>query len=208
MNEIFEIDQWLSPKEISTLRDIVKTWTSVPSIAKEGHFPGQLIANQSWHQWDHSDEIGKIIGTKLDCLFQDYAVVECVYQELFLPWDIHADYDRPTKFKSPWYSVLIPLESYDSNTIIFDQIAEYNDFWKYKQISKPANNPIDLDFWNNHLGFCWDDDRQYLSVRHVSKPWSAGNILCFPRNLLHSSDAFHKKILGPKCFIQILLDKI
>lgn len=207
--DVIEIENWLQPDEILSLKQSVQLWKPEPSIPNAGHFANQLVSMQHYHDWYGDSDVADILQEKLEGIFGRFRVAECVYQELHLPWDIHCDYDRKNvQNPRPWRSVLIPLESSDSTTIIFKQTAEYNDFWKYKQTMPKSLDPISQEFWQENLDFCWPEDREWLTVDHVSKPWAQGNMLSFPRNRLHSSDNFHKKIIGPKRFIQILIDKI
>lgn len=208
VEDYIEIPSFLHDSEVSLIRHIVRGWQAVPSIPTNGHFPNRLVSLQYYHSWKDSDQLGKILAAKLQGIFGPYRVAECVYQELFLPWDIHCDYARDNLDPRPWRSVLIPLQSADSCTILFHQTADYNDFWRYKQTMPRVNNPVDQDFWRDRLDFCWDDDREWLTVDKVSKTWEAGDLISFPRNRLHSSDNFHTRFQEPKRFLQILLDHV
>ena len=204
---VFEIENLLTVTECDQLLSIMQQWPIKSFVPNAGRFKEQLVANQAWHNWSDSDKLSALLKPHLDSIYGSYHVAEAVYQELILPWDVHCDYDRPGRVTTPWYAILIPLEDSASRTIIFNQTAEYNDFWKYKQLNQPIDNPVDLEFWQENLNHCWDDDRNYLSVQHVSKPWKRGNVLSLQRNVLHTSDNFHQKNIKPKKFLQILLDK-
>jgi hypothetical protein len=177
-------------------------------VPTAGHFAHQLVSVQYYHDWYQDSDVAVLLQDKLANIFGQFRIIECVYQELHLPWDIHCDYQRDTVGDArPWRSVLIPLESANSTTVIFKQTAEYNDFYKYKQSMPKTVDPVSEDFWQENLDFCWSEDREWLTIDHVSKPWTQGTMLSFPRNRWHSSDNFHKKIVGPKKFLQILIDK-
>ena len=208
MDSIIELDSWITLKEIDDLLAIANTWDKVEYTAKEGKFPGKLVATQSWHTWDNNDDLGKILHDRMQSVIGNHRVVELDYVELYLPWDIHCDYERPFPTPNPYYSFLIPLQSFPSRTIFFEQIADYNDFWKYKQHNRHVENCVDLEFWNNNLSHCWDEDRLYLSLQHVSKQWIAGDAICFKRDILHSSDDFYVRHPGPKKFLEILTDTV
>ena len=207
--DIIELENWISQDAISSLKKIVKDWKPEPSLPLVGHFANQLVSMQHYHPWSDSDEVGQILSGPMKQLFGEFRVVECVYQELYLPWDIHCDYHRNNVSNAkPWRSVLIPLQSADSATIIFKQTAECNDFWKYKQSNPRSDHPVSEMIWQQYLDFCWPEDREWLTIDRISKKWVSGNLLSFPRNRLHSSDNFHKKTTVPKKFIQILIDKL
>jgi len=190
------------------IRQEVSTWTPQPTIYDYGVFPGQLISMQHFHDWQPGDVVDKIIGSKLHDLLGDFRVIECVYQELHRPWDIHCDFDRGTADAKPWYTAIVPLHACPSSTVIFKQRMDYNDFSRFKQSNAKAEQPVDQDFWQQHLDFCWPEDREWLTVDHVSQSWSPGSLLLFPRDRIHSSDNFHKRIHEPKQFIQILVDHV
>lgn len=207
--QIFEIENFLTADELVQVTAAADQWTAVSHYANGGKFPkGSLIANQAVKAWDESDPAVDILKPKLHHLLGDCHVSELVLQELFLPWDVHTDYVRATNQGQPYYSVIIPLNNSDSRTILFDQTYEQNDFYKFKQHNQKISNPVNLDFWNNNLSHCWDEDREFLSLRYVSRSWQAGSLFSFRRNILHSSDNFHTRLSYPKKFIQILTDKI
>jgi hypothetical protein len=209
MNNIIELKSFLSSEEVQLLNDIVKTWTPIDYIQQQGRWPGELVAKQSFHIWDPSDQLADMLTDRINSLIGQHKVVEVTYSQLYLPWDIHCDYDRTEKGSEIYYAVLIPLQDYPcSRTILFDQVANYNHFYMYKQTGPKAHNPVDIDFWKNNLSHCWDDDREYLSLRYVGQPQFAGDLIAFPRNVWHSSDDFHTRMTGPKRFLQILTDKV
>lgn len=208
MKDVFEIQNWVSPGEVDQILDITSKWNKVEFRPNYGRWPGELIAIQSWHTWNDDDALGQLFKNRMtEVLGANLKVVEVDYVELHLPWDIHSETSRPEKGSAPWYTFVIPLGNYLSRTMIFDQTSEeYNDFYKYKQTNAKCSNPIDLEFWNDNLSHCWDEDREYLSLKHVGQNWTAGDALFFKRNLFHSSDNFHTRINEPKKFLQILTD--
>lgn len=208
MNDVFEIKNWVSADEIDQLVQIVQTWTPVEFCPDYGRWPGQLIARQHWHVWNDQDDLARLLKPRMNqVLGNNLKIVEVDYVELYLPWDIHSEAERPEKGSAPWYTFIIPFENYNSRTMVFDQGSfEFNDFYKYKNISERLENPVDLDFWRQNLSHCWDEDREYLSLQHVSQPWTAGTAVFFKRNFFHASDNFHTRDIGPKKFLQILTD--
>lgn len=207
--DILEFENWISLDEIESLKEIVRLWTPEPSVPRAGHFANQLVSMQHYHLWSELDQLGQILSQRLRQIFGTFRVTECVYQELHLPWDIHCDYHRDhTPNAAPWRAILIPLEAADSVTIVFEQTAEYNDFYRYKQSNPKCNHPVDETFWKQYLDFCWPEDREWLTVDRVSKKWLPGSMFSLPRNRLHSSDNFHKRLDVSKKFIQILIDKL
>lgn len=208
MKDIFEIHRWLSDTEVQEVCSIVSSWEQVPFTPKFGRWPGELVSIQSWHTWDNNDNLGKMLNDRIRrAVGHNIKIVEVDYQQLYLPWDIHADFNRDVKGVEPWYTIVIPLENYASRTIIFNETSPgYNDFYMFKEQNKKSDYPVDLDFWNENLSHCWDEDREYLSLKYVGHNWCAGNALFFNRKFFHSSDNYHVRGIGPKKFLQILVD--
>lgn len=208
MKNIIEHRQWLTAHEITQLESIVRHWPCEPFRPDYGRFPGQLIANQHWHEWQDGDALSLLLSDKMTAVLGAHKIVEVDYVELFLPWDIHCESDRPIKGSELWYSMLVPLHDCASRTFIFDQTSQdCNHFYVYKKNNSPVPNPIDIDFWNENLSHCWDEDRLYLTVRYVGHEWRKGDALFFKRNHFHCSDNFHLRMTEPKRFLQILTDR-
>jgi hypothetical protein len=209
MNDIQEYQQWLTSDQIGQIERIVSTWNATPFVPTNGRFPNQLIANQHWHQWNDNDELAQLLKEKMTSVLGNHRVVEVDYVELFLPWDIHGEADREIKGSDHWYTMIIPFDNYPSRTIVFDQTStEYNHFYLYKQAHQPVEYAVDLAFWNENLSHCWDEDRQYLSLKYVGHEWRRGDAMFFKRIHFHSSDNFHLRMQGPKRFLQILTDTV
>jgi hypothetical protein len=207
MTNIKYFNQWLDSSEVDRIENFVSTLKKDPFVPEYGRFPNQLIANQHWHEWNDHDDLGQILKTKIEQIIGPHLVVETDFVELFLPWDIHSECDRPTKGSGSYYTIIIPFDAYPSRTVIFDQTAmDSNHFYIYKKNNQILDNPVDIEFWNENLSHCWPEDREYLSVRYVSEPWCKGDALFFPRTHFHASDNFHLRMQGPKRFLQILTD--
>jgi hypothetical protein len=204
---IFETPNWFTETECQQVETFVQTWPCESKIYNYGRFPNRLIANQYNYTYSTNDILDKILKPKLDLLFENYTVAEVVYQELHLPWDVHCDLERPKCIGRPWQSILVPFSTVDSVTVIFEQTGTNNHFYKYKETAQKLSNAVDIKFWNDKLDHCWDEDREFLSLKYVSNSWSRGSLLSFPRNSWHSSDNFHKRINKPKKFLQVLIDQ-
>lgn len=208
MDDIVELENWLTASEIATIKEIVTAWPVKNYWARQGRFEGELVTGQSYHDWSHDGELEKILTDRMIDIIGPHQVVETVYQTLYYPWDVHTDWYNEDS-SVPYRTFVIPLDDYaHSRTIFFDQCGDYRDFYKYKQQHDPIDNCVDQEFWKANLSHCWDDDRKYLSLKYVSQPWKAGNVMHFPRNLFHSSDDFYLRQTGPKNFLQILTDRV
>jgi hypothetical protein len=208
MKDVFEIASWLNSDELVNLNKIVNSWEPVDFKPNYGRWPGELIAVQHWHTWSDTDELADLLKEKLVAVLGDnLKIVEANYLDLYMPWDIHSEGSRPVKGSAPGYSVVIPLGDYQSRTIVFNECSdEYNDFYKYKDSNPKCILPISTEFWEDNLSHCWDEDREYLSIKYVSQDWRAGDTLFLRRRLFHSSDHFHTRGIKSKRFLQIVTD--
>jgi len=88
----------------------------------------------------------------------------------------------------------------DYHTIVFDQGAEYKDFYVYKEENQELSNYCSDEDWDKYLSHCHKQDKKYLSIKKIF-PWNQKDIFGFDRTLFHS--ASHHKI--PKKGIVIWL---
>lgn len=205
VQETFCFDDFFSEDDLNLFESAVeRNLPGKVQTAKEGPFAGYLIA-----------ELVDIITDShaVDLLMRRIAPV-FQYKKIYLswlnktilykPWDIHSDYYlyRCPPGKMPYYTLLIPLQDVPSRTVIFDQYTEsYNDFASYKKDHLPVDNPIDETFWNENLNMCWPQDRMYVTIKKTM-PWqSRGQLQGFDSRYFHSSDNFHQRLSGPKCFL-------
>ena len=208
MRAVIEQTGWLSELEAAEVLRLAQAWELVENVAATGKFAGTLMSRHSWSTYTESPGLADVVRNKVRDLIGDHdeSVTVFNYMELHYPWDVHIDYTlhnvpRPENF--PYYCLLIPLEDYDSRTIFFGELAKYNEFSTFKQTNEPVSNPVDIEFWENNLSHCWPQDREFLSLRYVSKSFKAGNVVAFRRDMPHSSDNFHLSGAGPKRFLQI-----
>lgn len=212
MDDIIVKENFFSEDLIERLNvDLEKLSPGNDFIDPVGIWAGQLIANQRPLTRDEAfnSSVKELIDLILP-VFESHSFISAIsYNKLYLPWDIHTDSNRRQSFtEKPYYNVLIPLHSVDSRTIIFNEYSEdYNEFFKFKQTNNKSINPVSLEIWNKYLDMCWDDDRLWLSIKNILPVQNAGQFIAFKRKFFHSSDNFHKRINGPKRFLQIIVDR-
>lgn len=140
----------------------------------------------------------KIIRDKMKVLFgEDLHIAIADVLRAYVPYGIHTDgvlgeYGIDENFYGAWTCV-VPLDNYDSNTIIFDQHYD-----KTKLIYDWINekNPEVLDviddetykkyFTHMHE---YTDFFKYISIEIVF-PWKKGSMLAASRYKFHTSDNF------------------
>ena len=208
--DTIHIDNFFTEDQLQLCENAASLAETTQSIYTYGVFPNQLIAE--YKQLNDNDAVRdmfiNIFANLFECEKSFLDISELTLVTLHLPWDIHNDLHK-NKIKLGFrygYNFLIPLEDVNSRTIIFEQSSEdTNNFSEYKENHDKVSNPIDPNFWENNLSFCWPHDREYLSLKEELPYQKRYQLLGFKRNIFHSSDNFH--ILGiKKNFIQVRLD--
>jgi len=212
MDDIIFKENFFSKELMERLNHDLESLSSGSNfVDPAGIWVGQLIANQ--RRLVRNEVFDTSVKEVIDLILPEFDlgafIAELSYVKLYLPWDIHTDSNRQQSFtQRPYYNVLIPLHSVDSRTIIFNEASEeFNEFSKFKEQNQKSNNPVSLDIWNKYLDMCWDHDREWLSIKEILPAQDAGQFIAFKRKFFHSSDNFHKRLSGPKRFLQIIVDQ-
>lgn len=209
--DLIVIDNFLCEQELEVIEKSIQKLSDkeIPLRFPWGPFANQLISTKI--QLHNESEVMSLLHQRICPLFDvETKIQNCSQQTLYLPWDVHTDYYQnfsSTGWK-PYYNILVSLEDIDSTTIIFDQVTDGpTDFKSYKENHLPVADPIDQDFWDQHLSMCWPQDRQYLTLKKQMPAQRRGQLQAFPREYFHSSDSFHLKFPGRhKRFLQLLVD--
>lgn len=207
--EIIVKGKFFSQDTIDNLWELCKNaGTPTKFVDEHGVFKGQHVADQLFFDPNNlPDLINQVIAQAQEIFPIRTKAVEVVYQQLHLPWDIHCDVESESGGR-PYYNLLIPFHDVPSRTIVFNQRAtEHDAFWKYKQMNAHVQKPIDIETWNQYLGMCWPEDRNWLTIKQILPNQNARQLVAFDRYYFHSSDSFHLWYDGPKHFLQVLLDK-
>jgi hypothetical protein len=123
----------------------------------------------------------------------------------YFPYRAHTDglwgeYGLDEKDYPNGYTFVVPLEDYDSCTIVYDQY-QIND--KSTATFMANNDPIDSidnEFYEKYLTHESRENMRYFSVNTVFS-WKKGNCLIMDRFQWHGSDHFHTKIPEKKAII-------
>jgi hypothetical protein len=213
--DCFVKDLW-TPEHIATVWEELKQLTPGEQwVDQHGVFKGKLVAEQRYLTDDDAVPLTRQVIEDIKAQFDEPTkAIEIDYVTLHLPWDIHNDLNLASDDRdyhdseNPFYNILVPLHDVDSRTVIFDQCStEYNYFYRYKEDNPKVENPVSVEFWNDNLSMCWPEDREWLTLKDTL-PQRAGTMLAFKREFFHSSDSFHTRNVGPKHFIQIILDRV
>lgn len=209
MTEIFCRDNFFTDHDIKYINQVIAAKEPGQDARHSyGRFPNQLLAN--YINLINDSEFINWMTNRIQIIFdRDIQIQTAIRVKLYLPWDIHSDFflDQCSTGYCPYYNCLIPLDNVPSQTIIFNQTTSgSNDFYRYKETASKVDSPISQEFWDQHLDFCWPEDRLYLTLKQLMPYQSIGQIQGFPRQYFHSSDNFHTRVKDSKSFIQLRID--
>lgn len=98
------------------------------------------------------------------------------------------------------YTLVIPLDDYDSCTITFDQIQRGNKSPDYFMEHNEPVDTIDKEFYDKYLSEEAPLFMRYLSVETIY-PWKKNSCLIMDRHRWHASDNFYGRIPEKKAVI-------
>jgi len=167
-------------------------------VDKEGVFKGMQTSTQEW--LDKNSFLVRELKKYLDTidLIKNHNIDGIQIMNAIKPYDIHSDWIVTNNQKPlcdveefpPSYTVIIPLIGGDYHTVVFDQGAEYKDFFQFKKNNSVLQEHCCDDDWNRYLSHCHKADQQYVSIKKVYS-WIKGDIFGFDRKLFHSASHHH-----------------
>lgn len=166
----------------------------------QGRHTGKIIANDIHWDYHSSPEVEKILTPKLENLLQKKLIVPNAHiLEAKIPYLIHSDILHKNQGFVPEYTILIPLDTYDSVTVCFNEWSEEaNDFELFKQnYSGEKKLRIDSKFCASRLSHLHPKDLAYLTL-HDTFAWNKGSVFAMDRRYFHCSDNFSKRGLAQK----------
>jgi hypothetical protein len=209
MYDTLDIPNFLSDELIqqTTSRIYETSVDKTELVDKWGVWKGKHVTTQHWVPKDQAKYVfGEIVDKLRTILTRPFEIDQGQILQSHLAYDIHTDYfiqvDRVVdKLEGkPYYTLIIPLADFNSNTIVFNESAEYNEFYKYKEKNTQLLDHISDDDWSKYCSHCWKDDQKYLSLDAVCN-WQKGKLIGFDRHKFHCSDNFTQKIELKEAFV-------
>ena len=110
--------------------------------------------------------------------------------ESVIPFEIHNDINHTGDINKSQYTIIIPLENYNSQTFVFNEYSnktnEFDDF-KMKYKGKPKLRMSKETVLK--LTHCHPKDLLYLTLKETFD-WTQGSIFAFDRKYYHCSDNY------------------
>jgi hypothetical protein len=200
----YNVDNLFTSQEIDSVDQYIRTVGKNVIIDSEDHekHVGKIISNNIFWDYHLHPEIEKILTSKLENLLQKKLLVTDAHiLESKIPYLIHTDFihnNQGLKGINPEYTIIIPLDNYDSITVCFNEWAECNDFEIFKQNYQGEKKiKIDPKFCADCLSHLHPKDLMYLSL-HDTFTWKKGSVFAMDRRYFHCSDNFPRRGLVQK----------
>ena len=173
-------------------------------IDKWGVWKGKHVTTQHWVKEDQLNYVFQHVYEQLQTdyfkkYFKPHVIEKGQILQSYLPYDIHTDYYVKVDHVAeelkgiPYYTVLIPLANYKTHTVIFDQSADYNDFYIYKDKNPELENHISDEDWLKYCSHCWSEDQKWLTLETAAR-WRTGEMFAFDRRRFHCSANFSEAV--------------
>jgi hypothetical protein len=157
------------------------------------HYGKTVSVKQKLTLNEHSD-LQQLVFSGLPAeLTQWMIVMESSHLQSFIPYEVHCDcgwLDLQTD-ESPFYVVIIPLETYNARTISFNQLGHDLHFVDYKKDNPPlpSDQCVSETEFDQYFSHCWPQERSYISIDTVFE-WQAGSVFMFDARRFHASDNY------------------
>ena len=161
-----------------------------PKYQKEGDEP---VLNAVYHSFPYYHEIYKpvydILEPKFREHFGDIYIGEIHVFDSYDPYMIHTDIESGIVENHAW-TFIIPLDNYDSHTIVFKEGSMKKDMRDYMATHEPyPENTIDEATYKKYFTHCSPEYFKYLTIDEIFK-WEKGALFAASRYRHHTSDNF------------------
>jgi hypothetical protein len=204
------IPGFLSDQELALIEQVVEdhrndTNTHYDNTHSSGH-NAVIYSIHLDHPW--YCEIANILIPKLQQHFGQDTRLDTVHiLNAYVPYSVHTDvmsaeFD-PAGTRSAAWTFIIPLDNYDSNTLVFEQqhdTIKTLSHWIAETGAEPHD--IDDELHQRYLTHVDRLDLRYLDVEDIF-PWRKGSLFAASRRKFHTSDDFPARGLRVKRAIVI-----
>jgi len=215
MHTTLDISNFISLKEIKETETRVYKATDEKTefVDHWGVWKGKHVTTQHWVATDQLNSVFSIIQEKLqDVLSIPFEIEKGQILQSYLAYDLHTDYyvkvDHVAEKLAgiPYYTLIIPLADFNSHTVVFNESANYNDFYIYKDKNQELEEYISDTNWSKYCSHCWPEDQKYLTLDKACS-WRQGKLIGFDRRRFHCSDNFTQKLERKDAFVLWLREK-
>ena len=194
------VENFLSDSEIEKIQNLILDVSINDEYYQTVGGTDKLVAQYNiWnYNADNAKGIRDILDTKFNKIFNNKSIIlNSHILNAHYPYQLHSDYvhtdikNNITEYR-PGYTFIIPLETYDSRTYIFNEYLEKtNEFSVFKEHYQ-GELSLRLDKSDaKRLSHIHPTELFYLTLKEVFY-WNKGSLHAFDRRYIHCSDNFLK----------------
>lgn len=195
-----EIDNFLTDNEVTFVRDrILNTIPGDPNYSLVAGPDVPMVHSANYHIFNPADSNYQDVMAILMPKFQEHFHPELFIQQIHIldsidPYRVHSDVESgylqsSTPTTHAW-TFIIPLEDYNSHTIVFNEGSETKDVGEYIKATQPYDYAtVDDETYDKYFTHIPRDLLQWLTVDQIFK-WKKGAMFAAPRFRFHTSDNF------------------
>lgn len=215
MHDTLEISNFISQHDIQETERRVYNATDEKTkfVDHWGVWKGKHVTTQHWVAKDQLSYVFSLLEKKLQTVLElPFEIEKGQILQSYLAYDLHTDYYVKVDHVAeelqgvPYYTLIVPIKDFNSHTVVFEQSADYNDFYLYKERNPQLENYISDEDWLKYCNHCWSDDQKYVTLDKTCS-WKQGKLIGFDRRRFHSSDNFTEKLECKEAFVLWLREK-
>ena len=198
--DVREIENFLTPDEVAFIEQrIIKSIPGDPNYSLVTGPDQPMVYSANYHIFDPADSKFQDVMAVLMPKFQKHFHPELFIQQIhildaFDPYRVHSDvesgYLQSSVPTTHAWTFIIPLDDFDSHTIVFNEGSEVKNLGEYIQSTQPYTEcTIDEDMYNKYFTHVPRDLLNWLTVDKIFK-WKKGAMFAAPRFRFHTSDNF------------------
>lgn len=199
-----QVENFLTPDECKHIHQLLLAHGKFKLYTLPEKYGADSVVSEQYRWFYNNDdstkEIKEILAPKFEQVFGKKIdiPVDSHMLDSKIPLLIHADIAD----YECWYNLIIPLYSYDSCTVVFNEWIENSvdsrSFEKFKeQYTGETSLRIDPKFCLERLSHLHPKDLRYLTLKETFD-WKQGSLFAFDRRYFHCSDNFTKRGLKNK----------
>jgi hypothetical protein len=191
------IDNFLSDDEINIIDSYIT------DHAQHDVFPDSVYSAFDFYS-SQNQQIIDILAPKFAHEFGPILHIQQIHRlESNIPYGIHTDVDSgweplPASAATPAWTFIIPLATYNSHTIVFDQQSDIKNVGTYVDNNPPLPTPTIDDA--TYQRYFTHEKRHILNWFSIEQlfPWTKGSLFAANRRKFHSSDNYKSNGLENK----------
>lgn len=191
------IDNFLSDSELAVIESRVMQIT--PHENFNPTHTGETVKSGDYYVFDYYDPAFEDLKQILEPKFTEHFGADLFIEQIHIfdcvdPYRIHSDiasgWKQSTDPTAPAWTFIVPLDDYDSHTIVFKEGSNIKVPEEYTKTVPPYENPtIDAATKEKYFSHIGGNLFDWLTVEDIFK-WKKGTMFAASRFKFHTSDNF------------------